>query len=64
MEKSKHPLDDEEITVRISLRHRATGVVVEAAALSREGETVTKAINRAQEEVMDSLLSELEVIGV
>lgn len=62
--KERHPLDDEEITVRITLRHRATGKVVEAAALSKEGETVTKAIDRAQEEVMDLMLGELEVIGV
>ncbi len=59
-----HTLDDEEVSVRIELRHRATGTVVEAAALSREGETVTKAIDRAQEEAMDLMLGELEVIGV
>lgn len=61
---SRHPLDDEEITVRISLRHRATGIVVESASISKTGETVTEAIDRAQVEAMDELLGELEVIGV
>lgn len=62
--KPEHPLDDEEIAVRITLRHRATGTVVDAAALSKPGETVTAAIDRAQDEAMNRLLADLEVIGV
>lgn len=60
---ARHPLDDEEISVRVSLRHRTTGIVVEAAAISRPGETVTTAIDRAQEDAMDQMLGELEVVG-
>lgn len=65
MERSKHPLDDEEVTVLVQLIHEATGVTAEGAALtSPVGDSVTKTINRAADSAMDNLLAELEVIGV
>lgn len=64
MVETEHPLYDEDVIVRISLEHQATGHTVAVEAESLPGETVESAINRAQAQAMDQMLEELEARSV
>lgn len=59
----KHPLDDEEFAVVVSLIHSATGVRAEASAGSPTGMPAKEAIKQATDSAMDQMLAQLEIIG-
>lgn len=63
VEKGKHPLDDEGLAVVVSLTHGTTLTQAVGVSESREGESVSDAIEAASQQALDALLAQLEVIG-
>ena len=61
----RHPLDDEHVTVTLSLTHRTTLTtsVASRTVEADDDETVRHAIAQATEEVMDDLLKQIEERG-
>lgn len=61
--RERHPLDDEGITVVVSLTHGFTLQASVGTATSYEGYSVSEAIESAGQEALDGMLAQLEVIG-
>lgn len=61
-ENGRHPLDDEHVTVTVSLTHRDT-LTTSVSSYTTEAddeETVQQAVQTATQEAMDDLLNQLE----
>lgn len=61
----RHPLDDEHVTVTVSLTHRTTLTTAVSSRTTEadDEETVREMVSQATEEAMDDLLRQLEERG-